>query len=608
MAHAFDRTPYRCGDVHQNDQLMVSLATPVWANQKGNDCLINGDGLTVFGDATLYNSEAVASDAGTATTGKSDLAIIHDFVRNEGDLAKLNGDFAFGVYDRQTQRLSLVRDQIGIRIVYFAKRPEGLVFSSFIHALFETGIDRTRLDPQALASYLALLCPGAGKSFFPEISELEAAHCLSAGPNGQIAKRRYWALEADSSLSFTSDGDWVHHLREDLVRSVRKRTMGSNRIAVQLSGGLDSSSIAGILCSEFPELAITGYFHQPSMSYPEVPDDDFPYLAALEEKWPNLRIAKISSANRHILSGPEHWYSTAASPCIDAFQFAEDALAEAALDDDVEVVMTGEGGDDGLSIHARPQLSELALNRDLRGLFAEFRRLRNVERRSILGIVRNQIIPPFVPVGAKNIFRKLAGRPWHEELAINQDLIADKHFRDHLRNCGLHSLVPASLTVSGQIRSNYSSTMAPYYTFGERVSQTNGYRVQNPMLDIELLRSVCSAPSRLFVSDHQDRALIRDVARPFLPPPIRDRPGKAPFIPDYFVRLEAAVPALSDAFDHFSACDLWMDVCDARKPKQVLSDFRHKTNDEADYSRMIQHVLLPYFLGRFIELTRESSF
>ena len=606
MARAFDRTPYRCGDVHQNDRLLVSLATPVWAKEKSNEYLINGDGLTVFGDATLYNSEAVSSDAGTATTGKSDLAIIHDYVRNEGDLAKLNGDFAFGIYDEQTRRLSLVRDQIGIRIVYFAKCPEGLVFSSFIHALFETGIDRKRLDPEALASYLALLCPGAGKSFFPEISELEAAHCLTAEPNGQIAKRRYWALEADNSLRFTKDRDWVHYLREELVRSVRQRTGCSTRIAVQLSGGLDSSSIAGILCSEFPEIEITGYFHLPSMPYPELPDDDFPYLAALEEKWPNLRIAKISSADRDILSGPERWYATAACPCIDAFQFAEDALADAALDDNVEVVMTGEGGDDGLSIHAGPQLLEIALNRDLRGLLAEFRRLRSVEGRPFLSIVRNQVVSPIATTGAKNIFRKLAGRPWHEELAIHQDLIDDKHFRDHLRNCGFHSLVPAPLTVSGQIRAAYSSTMAPYYTFGERVSRTKGHRVQNPMLDIELLQSVCSAPSRLFVSDHHDRALIRDVARPFLPASIRDRPGKAPFIPDYFVRLEAAVPALLDAFDRYGNCNLWMDVCDAQKPKRLLADFRSRTNSEADYSQTIQHVLLPYFLGRFIELTRQS--
>ena len=149
--------------------------------------------------------------------------------------------------------------------------------------------------------------------------------------------------------------------------------------------------------------------------------------------------------------------------------------------------------------------------------------------------------------------------------------------------------------------------MAPYYTFVERVSQSNGHRVQNPMLDIELLQSICSAPSHLFASDNHDRALIRDVARPFLPPPIRDRPGKAPFIPDYFVRLDAAVPVLLDAFDRYRHCDLWMDVCDAQKPKRVLSEFRSQTNKEADYSQMIQHVLLPYFLGRFIELARADG-
>jgi hypothetical protein len=109
-------------------------------------------------------------------------------------------------------------------------------------------------------------------------------------------------------------------------------------------------------------------------------------------------------------------------------------------------------------------------------------------------------------------------------------------------------------------------------------------------------------PARLTVSERHDRALIRQVADPFLPRSVRVRPGKAPFIPDYFVRLESAVPELAGRLSEFENSPLWNSICDARKPGVLLAQFNGQTNNEADYSNIIQQVMLPYYLGRFLAL------
>jgi asparagine synthase (glutamine-hydrolysing) len=415
-----------------------------------------------------------------------------------------------------------------------------------------------------------------------------------------VIRHRYWSLEPRADLAFKRDDDWIGHIREAFVRAVTSRMRDVERPGVRLSGGLDSSAVAGAMCAEHPELDIRAFAHVPSGTYPAPADDDAPYLEAVVDRWPNLALRRVASDRFDLLSGPRHWDDLAASPCLDPFQFAVDALSEAQIEDDVDVVLTGEGGDDSLSGYPDTLLIESLLALRFGEAWRELRRLGTCEGYSLMKIARAYLLPPLVPPWMKNAYRSMAGRPWHDELALNQHYVRDRGFLNHLEANGFPYLAAAPLNMGQQLRQRFTPALSPLVAHGDRFAGQRGFQVRHPMHDKDLLQSVCSAPARLMVTAHQDRALIRRVAQPFLPDRVRDRPGKAPFVPEYLVRFEAIVPELKSRFCEFENSKLWSSICDARKPRTFLEQFDRSAVEKSEFGHLMHHVMMPYYLGCFL--------
>lgn len=598
MGQAFGRETYAIHDTPPTGRLCVGFAVPEKLSGRVAmpDLILHRDGLTLFGNVRLYNGDAI----GATGTG-SDLSILHRFVRQGHGLAGLNGDFAFGAYDHAAQQITLVRDQIGNRILYYAQMAEGLVFSTRIHCLFEIGFDRADVDPKSLATCLAMWFPGAGETFHPSIRELKPAHRLNIRPDGTSVENRFWSLEPRPGLTFKRDDEWVEHIRETFVRAVTSRMRDAERPGIRLSGGLDSSAVAGVMCARNPEISVRGFAHIPGEPTPALADDDAPYLKAVKDKWPNLSVTRVASRHFDLLSGPQHWDDIAASPCLDPYQFAVDALAAAQMDEDVDVILTGEGGDDGLSGFPETLLVESLLSLKFGDAWAEFRRMRTSDGYSVRKIVRAYLLPPLIPPSVKNAYRSMAVRPWHSELALNGNYVRDRGFLEHLAANGFPYLVAAPRTMRQQMQQRFSPVLSPLVALGDRYAGQKGFQVRHPLHDIDLLQSVCSAPASMMLTPDQDRALIRRVARPFLPGKVRNRPGKAPFVPDYLQRFETIAPELESRFSEFKKSMLWNSVCDARKPLAFFEQFDGSVVEKSEFGHLMHHVLMPYYLGCFLQ-------
>ena len=182
MAQAFVRETYAVHNAPPDGRLGVGVAMPNKLADRValSDLLLRRDGLTLFGDIRLYHRDAIkpARHGALETSAESDLSLLHRYVRNDRDPARLNGDFAFGSFDESKRSLSLVRDPIGNRFVHWAQRPKGLAISTRVHCFFEIDIDRSNLGPTALATSLASRFPGAGRTCYRSINELEPAHRL----------------------------------------------------------------------------------------------------------------------------------------------------------------------------------------------------------------------------------------------------------------------------------------------------------------------------------------------------------------------------------------------------------------------------------------------
>jgi asparagine synthase (glutamine-hydrolysing) len=167
----------------------------------------------------------------------------------EGCVARLNGMFAFAVWDYRNRSLFLARDRFGKKPLFFAAlRNGGFMFASELKPFLASDLIDTTLDAQAIVDYLHLnyiLCP---KTPLRQVRQLPPAH-LGTWRDGRLRSTAYWDL-ADSYLDDRWDGGddaAVERLRELLNDAVRLRLNSDVPLGAFLSGGVDSSTVTALM-------------------------------------------------------------------------------------------------------------------------------------------------------------------------------------------------------------------------------------------------------------------------------------------------------------------------------------------------------------------------
>ena len=165
-----------------------------------------------------------------------------DFVR------RLNGQFAFGIWDARSRRLMLARDRAGILPLFFTERDGRLLFGSEIKALLPAVGRRPRLAAAALDQVFTFWSPLAPQTMFDGILELPPGHMLLA-EHGRVAISQYWDWEfpADGGHSTRDPRELAEELRALLVDATRLRLRSDVPVGAYLSGGLDSSILTAIV-------------------------------------------------------------------------------------------------------------------------------------------------------------------------------------------------------------------------------------------------------------------------------------------------------------------------------------------------------------------------
>jgi asparagine synthase (glutamine-hydrolysing) len=206
----------------------------------------DGRYVIVF-NGEIYNFRELREQleaSGEVFRGHSDTEILLRVFMREGlekCIAKLRGMFAFAVWDRREQTLSLVRDRLGVKPLVYAQTPAGFLFASEIQALFalDPALDRAP-DFQALDHFLTFQYIPAPMSGFAAVKKLPPAHAMVV-KDGRIARIfKYWDvnLESRSGLSFS---DSCEALREHVLEATKLRLVSDVPLGAFLSGGIDSS-------------------------------------------------------------------------------------------------------------------------------------------------------------------------------------------------------------------------------------------------------------------------------------------------------------------------------------------------------------------------------
>ncbi len=160
------------------------------------------------------------------------------------------GMFAFALAERDSGRVILGRDRLGIKPLYYARAEGGLIFASTLPAILATGRVGRDIDPVALHYYMSFhaVVPSP-HTILKDIRKLNPATLLSIEPDGQMSETRYWEPDygpqpQDIKRSFE---EWQDLVMYALRRAVKRRMTADVPVGVLLSGGIDSSLVVGLL-------------------------------------------------------------------------------------------------------------------------------------------------------------------------------------------------------------------------------------------------------------------------------------------------------------------------------------------------------------------------
>ena len=316
----------------------------------GHQPMLSADGqVSLVFNGEIYNYRELKQElelTGVQFHGQSDTEVLLHLYLRDGDamLPRLNGIFAFAVWDKRSASMFLARDALGVKPLYYSAKGSSFAFASEIKALLKLVPDARELDVVALHRYLSFLwCPGEGtplkgvRKLGPgEAIWVQAGHIRRSWKWYQLPVFRGASADLDkmSALSGT-----VQHLRQ----AVHRQMVADVPVGAFLSGGLDSSSVVAFARELNPELQCF------TIDAPGGQDagttEDLPYARKVAQHL-GVSLDVVSINSGRMASDLERLVVQLDEPLADPAPLNVLYISQLARDQGMKVLLSGAGGDD----------------------------------------------------------------------------------------------------------------------------------------------------------------------------------------------------------------------------------------------------------------------
>src|SRR3954452_24343797 len=251
---------------------------------------------------------------------------------------RLQGMYAVAIWDKHAKSLTLARDPVGIKPLFFTNQARGIAVASEISALRELPDHRFDLDQDGVDDFFCFGHTLPPRTIFKQVRPLEPGHVLHIGAMGEPVIRRFWQarLKVEEGLS---EADWIERTRAELLRTVEEHQLSDVPVGAFVSGGVDSGAIAAAMARTSSQP-----FKMFTAGFPGSPRDE---TAAAK------RIADHLGCE-HIVLPMQPQTAADVLPAVQA-SFDEPTAANSAIPlwylsraaaEHVKVVLCGEGGDE----------------------------------------------------------------------------------------------------------------------------------------------------------------------------------------------------------------------------------------------------------------------
>jgi asparagine synthase (glutamine-hydrolysing) len=470
-------------------------------------------------DGHLRDTESVRLALGAPPGSAPERLVALGYLRwGDAVLERLRGDFALLLWDHETESGLVARDQLGHRSVHLAADGPRLVIGAEVRDVLRMLRRRPGPDHEALVRWLVELEVPAGRTLYEGVRELPPGHFLALGRNGW-AERPYWRARYRPPERI-GRADAVDAIRLALRRAVRSAVPVDAPVGITLSGGLDSSIVAGVAASDRP-LDLRAY----SATFPGRPSMDESELIRLTAGRLGLPSTRVRVSGGSVLAGNVEYLAAWQQPASSPNVFFWLPLGRRAARDGVTVLLDGEGGDEvfGLSPY-------LVSDRLMRGRLAGAARLAHSVPgggglASDLQLLARYGVKGCMP-GTLHAFARRVRSPARFSPAWLTRPAARAYARDRATFAWKEADAPRSWAWLVD-----SMTRTAVYGHIRRRAAMTGLEARHPLHDLDLVETVLGLPPQLAYDRRFYRPLLREAVRGLIPEEVRLRPSKSYFDP-----------------------------------------------------------------------------
>jgi asparagine synthase (glutamine-hydrolysing) len=431
-------------------------------------------------------------------------------------LGRLNGMFAFAIYDRERERLFAARDRLGKKPLYYHQGANRFLFASELKGILADPAVPRDIDLEAVDKYFSYTQIPAPLTAFASVKKLRPGHYLLR-ERGELSIVQYWDVRYELPERPLREEEYVEELDSLLRESVRKRMISDVPLGAFLSGGIDSSTVVALMSALSPEPVKTFSIGFRERRYSEL-DDAKTVANALGTGHHEQIVAPdaVDLLPEIVWQTSEPFADSSAIPTYCVSRFAREK---------VTVALSGDGGDELFAGYTR------YLERD-----------RYAAYKKIPRVLREKMLLPFaerLPIHAPGkYFLQEMGRL---ELKERQPVVeiypnVKRGLYAPYLSDALDKLDPPESSLAywqnrpaGQRLSDMQYLDTKVYlpedimTKVDRMSMANSLETRAPLLDYRVVEFAASIPPHLHTLDGKGKYLLRKVAGRYLPPQILEK-------------------------------------------------------------------------------------
>jgi len=491
---------------------------------------------------------------------------------------RLNGMFAFAIYDKENEKLVLARDRLGQKPLYYTLRPEGFAFASEIKPLFEVPFVDKKLRPDILPKYFAHEYVPVPETLYEGVFKCPPGHWMSLDlKTMKLELTPYWKATYRESLADRSEASIAEEFEEKFKKALEYRMMADVPLGVFLSGGLDSSSCLALLREMYPDRELMSF----SVNFENKSFDESSYSSLMAERCRSIHYDAILKPETMLEVLP-HIESQMLDPIADASIIPTYLLCQHARQY-AKVAIGGDAADELLggypTFRAHDVLGHKAWPKAIQSTMWSLAQMipTNMDnltfdfkvKQTLKGLAYSNPIRNQAWLGACDLGELAELFPSQKN--VNAELVYSE-LLNHWNTCD-------ATDDMNKVNDLY---MKSYLTDGilvkvDRASMMNSLEVRAPFLDVNVVEFVNALPQSYKRKGGNGKKLLKDVMRKRLPDGIIDRPKKGFGMPiSHWFRgplkdiLKARIDAAPEPFDR-SVLQRWFDehqngLVDRRKP------------------------------------------